>query len=203
MSYNPVTDFIALLRLTADGAEFGRMPGLDCILAGLQRAGIISLWTGQTAPTVNQSSTVWLKAASPSWSAEGVVYLHDGTDFVPATPALWAALLTVPAGYVFDETTAAAAAVSGRATLFAVRRTVAAPAVTVLTLPALSTRTIGSPLRIVDWSVVLAEHTVHIVTPDGASIMRRTSYNMFSTPDQLAGVNLYPSSDLNGWVIAP
>lgn len=94
MAYNPITDFLALLRSTPNGARFEQVPGLDFIIAGLARAGMFLLSTGTTAPVVNQTKTVWLKTASNSWSAESAVYLWDaGTAaYVPATPALWQAL---------------------------------------------------------------------------------------------------------------
>ena len=61
MSYNPATDFIALLRLTAGGVRSEQMPGLDYVVAALARIGLFSLSVGQTAPTVNQATTVWLQ----------------------------------------------------------------------------------------------------------------------------------------------
>lgn len=205
MSYAPQTDFLALARLTASGVELGRMPGLDYVIAALSRAGFIALWTGATAPTTNTANTVWLKPASPSWSAEGAVYLYDASieDFAPATPALWAALLAGDsAGNVFQSVTNGAGVVNSGTTLLAVQRTILTPLTTELTLPALSVRA-GAPLRIVDWSTVAAEHIIELSTPDGATIMRRTSWSLYSTADQLSGVTLYPSTDLDGWVITP
>ena len=204
MSYSPVTDFLALLRGTTDGAELARMPGLDYLLAGMQRAGLITLWTGQTAPTVNQASTVWLKPAAPSWTAEGVVYLYDADigDFAPATPALWATLLSEPNTYIFQSVTDAADTVNGRTTLLAVQRNILVPSTTVLTLPPVSGRA-GVPLRVVDWSLVFADHRVEFAPVDGNTIMRKTGWAAYSTADQNAGLTLHPSTDLNGWVIAP
>jgi CelD/BcsL family acetyltransferase involved in cellulose biosynthesis len=205
VSYTPTTDFVALLRQTSDGVEFGRMPGLDFVLAAMARAGLVTPWTGQTAPTANLASTAWIKPASPSWSAEGVVYLYDAnaSAFVPATPALWSALLASSSGYVFQNVTGAADVVGGSTTLLAVRRTITVDGTTTLTLPVLATRG-NVPLRIVDWSaIVLSTHIIALSTPDGAAIMRRSTLDLYSTPDQLAGVTLYPSPDLNGWVIAP
>lgn len=99
MVYNPATDFPALARSTANGVRFEQMPGLDFIIAGLARAGMFLLSTGSTAPDADQTTTVWLKIASNSWSAESAVYLWDaGTaTYVPATPALWQALFEASA----------------------------------------------------------------------------------------------------------
>jgi microcystin-dependent protein len=96
MAYNPVNDFIALLRTTSGGVRSARMPGLDFIIEGFIRAGLILVSVSQTAPTVNQSQTVWFRPAVPSWSGEGTVNLFNpatGT-YQPATPALWALLLS-------------------------------------------------------------------------------------------------------------
>lgn len=96
MSYTPTTDFLALLRSTGGGLRTERMPGLDYVLEALQRAGLIQLSVGQTAPVSNQASTVWLKPASPSWSAECTVYLWNPltSAYQVATPALWSLLLS-------------------------------------------------------------------------------------------------------------
>ena len=77
MSYNPATDFIALLRLTGGGVRSERMPGLDYVVAALARIGLFSLSVGQTAPTVNQATTVWLQPSQPSWLAEGTFYIWN------------------------------------------------------------------------------------------------------------------------------
>jgi hypothetical protein len=204
MSYEPTTDFLALLRQEGSAVELARMPGLDYLLSAMARAGFVTLWSGQEAPTANQASTVWIKPALPSWTAEGVVFLYDADadDFVTATPALWAALLAAPSDYVFQSVTSAADTVNGATTLLAVRRTITVPGQTALMLPAVAARA-GRPLRVVDWSTVLATHNIDFDTPDGATIMRRATFSLYSTIDQLAGVTLHPSTDLNGWVIAP
>lgn len=204
MSYSPITDFLALLRLSSDGAHSERMPGLDYIVAAMARAGMFRLSTGQTAPIVNQSTTVWLKPASPSWTAEGIAYLwNSGTStYELATPALWTALLTPPASYSFQSVVAAAGSIAIGTTLLAVQR--AAPAATVLTLPNLIVQwALGKKLQIADFSTAVVNHAITLVTSDGATIMRQTSWQLLSTADQLAGVMLQPSPDLNSWVIAP
>lgn len=98
MSYNPLTDFLALLRSTGGGVRTERIPGLDYVVSALARAGLITLFVGQTAPTVNQSTTVWFQPASPSWTAEGQVFLwNPGTSsFQTATPTLWSDLIAGP-----------------------------------------------------------------------------------------------------------
>lgn len=203
MSYAPTTDFLALLRQTSSGVALARVPGLDFVVAAMTRAGLFSLSVGQTAPTVNQSTTAWLQPAQPSWTAEGVLWLWDGnvSAYARATPALFYQLLqALSSGYVFQSIGLAADVVKNATTLLAVQR--ASPAATALTLPALAGRA-GKSLRLVDWSVAVVNHVITLTTPDGATIMRQSAWSLYSTPDQLGGVTLHPSLDLNGWVIAP
>jgi hypothetical protein len=90
MSYTRSTDFPALLRDTGNGVRFERMPGLDWLISGMAAAGMFSLWVNTTtAPSEHQATTVWLKVASPSYAAEGTVWLWNGSDYVEATPYLW------------------------------------------------------------------------------------------------------------------
>jgi microcystin-dependent protein len=98
MSYNPTTDFIALLRSTSGGVRTEQMPGLDYVIEALARAGLITLFVGQTAPTVNPATTVWFKPAMPSSSAEGAIFIFNaGTaSFQTATPTLWSNLIAGP-----------------------------------------------------------------------------------------------------------
>jgi hypothetical protein len=107
MSYNPVTDFLALIRRTSNGARVAEIPGLDFALAAMARAGIFLLSVGQVAPTSNQTVTVWLQPALQSWTAEGTVFLWNAVTAVyePATPAFWAALLTASAAQVVQDVT--------------------------------------------------------------------------------------------------
>jgi hypothetical protein len=203
MSYDPRTDFLALLRQATDGIQFERMPGLDFTIAAMARAGLFSLSVGQTAPIVNQSTTAWLQPALPSWTAEGVLWLWDANvgSYALATPALFSQLLQVlTASYAFQAVSIAADVVKNATTLLAVQRVT--PVATALTLPAIVNRS-GKALHIVDWSLAVAGHVVTLTTPDGATIMRQSSWSVYSTPDQLGGITLYPSIDLNGWVIAP
>ncbi len=152
MTYNPVTDFLALVRNGSGGASIAEVPGLDYIMAALARSGLFRLSVGQTAPIVNQASTVWLKTSLPSWVAEGTVFLWDGSTetYVPATPDLWAALLSPSTSNVFQSVAVSAGAVNAGTTLFAVQR--ANPTATALALPSVFVRP-GKALRLVDWSI--------------------------------------------------
>ncbi len=204
MSYVPATDFLALTRQTKGGMRVLRMPGLDYVMEALARIGLFQVWVAQTEPPTAQATTVWLKPAFPnSWAADGVVYLYDaGTaSFLPATPALWSALMSASiGGGIFQSVTDVAANVGIPTTLLAIQR--AAPVTTVLTLPLVSVR--GSrAIQIVDWSTGITNHEITLNAAGGNTIMRLASFNLFSSADQLAGVTLYPSINLNGWVIAP
>lgn len=203
MSYDPLTDFLALLRQSGNSVSMERMPGLDYIVSAMARAGLFTLSTGQTAPTANQPTTVWLRPSLPSWVAEGTVFLWNAATgaYETATPALWITLLS-PNGYAFQSAVNANNAISAGTTVLAVQR--AAPTVTSLTLPPLITQWLtGRRLQIVDFSTGVVNHTITLITPDGATIMRLASWQLLSTPDQIAGIMLQPSPDLNAWVIAP
>lgn len=203
MSYAPTIDFIALLRQTVDGARFERMPGLDYVVAALARAGLFRLSVGQTPPTSNQTTTVWLKPSLPSWVAEGNVFLWDAVtgQYELATPVLWNILLA-PSGYSFQSAIAAINVINAGVTILAVQR--AAPSATALVLPTLAGQWLtGRPLKIVDWSTTVTNHMVTITAPDGATIMRQPAWTLLSTADQLAGITLHPAPELNGWIIAP
>jgi len=100
MAYNPATDFLGLWRNNAGQVSKLEMPGLDYVVAALARAGIITVSVSATAPVANQSTTAWLKAAVPSYSAEGQFFLWDKvtTTYLPATAALFLQLLEATAG---------------------------------------------------------------------------------------------------------
>lgn len=202
MAYSSTTDFIALLRQTSGGVRTERMPGLDYVVAAMARAGMFQLSVGQTAPTVNQPSTVWLQPSTPSWVAEGVVFLWNAVlgQYQAATPALWTALLTAN-NYSFQSVPLSTGVALPATTLLAVQRI--APAATALLLPPLNQRIADKAIKIVDWSTGVAAHTITLTTPDGSTIMQQASLQLLSTAVQLAGVALYPSPDLNGWIIAP
>lgn len=205
MSYTPSTDFLALLRQTSGGVRVESTPGLDFVVAAMARAGFFTLSTGQTAPTSNQTSTAWFKPASPSWSAEGALYLWNAatSQYEPATMALWLAFLGPGlGGYSFQNVAAASAGVVAGTSLLAVQRV--NPAATALTLPALAQQfASGRKLQVVDFSTSVTLHAITLTTPDGATIMQRSSLRLQSTADSLASVMLTPSTDLNSWIIAP
>ena len=202
MSYDPITDFVALSRLSGGSAFIERMPGLDYVLAALARAGLIKISVGQAPPTVNQATTVWFKTSEPSWVAEGSVFLWNAATsaYELATPALWASLLN-PSGYSFQSASKPLNIINAGVTLFAVQR--AAPTATTLVLPSLSSQFLtGRQLRIVDWSTGVTNHAITLTAPDGASIMKASSLVLLSTPDQLAGAELRAVPELNGWVVS-
>lgn len=205
MSYTPTTDFLSLLRQTSAGVRFERMPGLDFLLAALQRLGFVNVSIGQTAPTSNQPSTAWFKPSMPSWVAEGTLFLWNGTldAYQPATPALWAEFLApLVSGYAFQSVAAPTGNIVAGTSLLAIQR--AAPASTVLTLPNLAAQFASArKLQIVDFSTSVTNHAISIVTPDGSKIMQSATWELLSNAAQLSGVMLTPSPDLNAWVITP
>lgn len=100
MVYTPSTDFIGLWRLVAGNVSKMEMPGLDFVISALARAGVINLTVSATAPVANQSTTAWLRAAVPSYSAEGAFFLWDKitSAYLAATPALFFQFLEASAG---------------------------------------------------------------------------------------------------------
>ena len=98
--YDPATDFAGLWRNSGGNVSKLEMPGLDFVVAALARAGIITLSVSATAPVANQSTTAWLQAAVPSYSAEGALQLWDKitTAYLPATPGLFFQFLEATAG---------------------------------------------------------------------------------------------------------
>lgn len=201
MAYSSTTDFLALLRQTSGGVRTERMPGLDYVVAAMARAGLFSLSVGQTPPTTNQTTTVWLLPSVPSWVAEGTVFLWNAAlgQYQPATLALWTAFLAGPSAYSFQSAAAAANTIAPGVSLLAIQRV--APAATTITLPLIAAQG-GKPIQIVDWSSAVVAHAITI-TPAAGTIMRQSSWGLLSTADQLSGITLYPSPDLNGWAIAP
>ena len=205
MSYTPQTDFLAIARLTSSGVRQGRMPGLDFVVDALARMGLINLSIGQTAPTANQATTAWFVPSSPSWVAEGSLFLWNSVlqQYQLATPALWIAFLGGAfSGYSFQSIKTPGGVVLPGTSVLAIQR--ATPAATALVLPGLVAQfTTGRKLQIVDFSTAVANHAITVTTPDGATIMQQNSLKLLSTAAQLAGVMLQPSPDLNSWIIAP
>jgi hypothetical protein len=91
MTYQPSTDFVGLFRAVTGGAQKGEMPGLDFMVSALKRSGILNVSIAGTQPTSNQAKTAWFRPATPSYSAEGTLYLWDatGSAYVLATPKLF------------------------------------------------------------------------------------------------------------------
>src|ERR1700731_1356416 len=200
MSYNPTTDFIGLLRLVGSGVRSERMPGLDYVIATLARAGMFALSVSQTAPTVNQQSTLWLQPAIPSWTAEGTLYIWNpvaGTYQV-ATPTLWQSFLS-PAGSVFQSLTVANNTINPGVSLAAVQRV--APANTAVLLPTIAAQFLTQKdILLTDFSTGVVNHAIALSTPDGATIMQQAGWQLLSTAAYLARVRLRPSPDLNSWI---
>lgn len=202
MAYDPANDLLALLRQTAGGMRTERMPGLDYLVAGLARAGMFLLSVGQTPPTEDQVNTVWLRPAQPSWAAEGTVFLYNSVtgEYELATPALWGTLFASPIAAHFQSVTTGVAVVADLTTVLVIQR--ANPATTVLTLPsALSAR--AAPIQFADWSTAVVNHQITLTALVGETVMQRSTFLLFSSADQLAGITLYPVRQLNGWIIAP
>jgi hypothetical protein len=200
MAYDPVTDFLTLARQTSGGVRIESMPGLDYVLVALERMGFCNVWINPSTPPTN-ATTAWLKTSSTSYATEGSVFLYDPvTDaFEPATPELWQLLFVANSSASFQRVSVATADVLKSTVLLAVQRD--NPGVTTLNLPSVLLRT--QALEIVDWSTNVAAHEIRINPAVGQTIMQRAEWSLFSTADQLAGITLHPSPDLNGWVIAP
>jgi hypothetical protein len=100
MVYNAATDFLGLWRASGGNVSKMEMPGLDFVISALARAGVITVSVSATAPVANQSITAWLRAAVPSYSAEGAFFLWDKvtTNYLAATPALFLQFLEATAG---------------------------------------------------------------------------------------------------------
>lgn len=201
MAYSSTTDFLALLRQTSGGVRTERMPGLDYVVAAMARAGLFSLSIGQTAPTVNQSTTVWLPPSVPSWVAEGAVWLWStaAAQYVPATPALWIAFLAGVSKYSFQSVVGAVGVINGGTSILAVQR--AAPAATALQLPSVASQGNGNVLNISDWSTGVVNHVMTLTAFGSNTIMGQASWQLLSSAAQLSFISLYPSTDLNGWAI--
>lgn len=172
MSYSPTVDLLALLRQTSRGTRTVRMPGLDYVIAAMARAGLFTLYIGQTAPVVNQSTTVWFLPAPSSWVAEGAVFLWNAAtgQYEPATLALWSAQLT-PGTVLQDVTTAGPVTIGTTTTILRVLNVGAAVA---LVLPP-SANKFGGVL-VVDWANLAGTNAIQIslsggdTFPNGAAL---------------------------------
>lgn len=77
-----------------------------------------------------------------------------------------------------------------------------APSTTTIFLPAVLAQG-GIPLRVFDWSSSVTDHVLTI-TPHGTeTIMRQSTWPLYSNASNLASVLLTPSVTLGGWYIAP
>lgn len=206
MAYNPATDFLGLVRIIGSSIRSEYMPGLDWVVEALARMGMFSLSVGQTAPTVNQASTFWLKPAQPSWLAEGTLFIWNPvtTRYEQATAALWQAFLS-PSGQVFQSLAGANNIILPGVSLAAIQRV--APVNTAVQLPTIAAQFLTQKdILLVDYSTAVANHTITLSTPDGAAIMQIASppgWQLLSTAAYLSRVRLRPSPDLNAWVLIP
>ncbi len=176
MVYNPATDFLALLRSTSGGARSARMPGLDFIIEGFIRAGLVSVFVGQNPPVANQATTVWFKPAVPSWSGEGQVNIFNLAvgAYQPATPTLWTSLLlAVPVVPTAKILTAAGpyASLPTDMTLI-VKQVVGAPFTITVDW---SRRT--APLRVVDGKGDAAAHPITITPAFGQTQLAQVNFS--------------------------
>lgn len=167
MSYASTTDFLALLRQTTGGLRSERMPGLDWLIAALVRAGMLNLSVSLSAPTTHQTITAWFKPASPSWTAEGALFLWNivTSEYEPATPALWSNLFVATASgstTVQDVTTVGPVPIQGNASVVRVQN-VGAPVT--LTMPLAAT--MAGPVLISDWANSAGTNPITINTTGG------------------------------------
>lgn len=150
MPYSSTADLIALLRQTRQGMRTVRMPGLDYVVSAMARAGLFTLYIGQTPPAFNQSSTVWFLPSASSWAAEGIVFLWNAAtaQYEVASPALWSTLLKpIPGAVVQDVAIVGPVVISNTATIVRVLN-VSAPVS--LTLPLSSVKSGG--VLVTDWA---------------------------------------------------
>lgn len=89
MSYTPTTDFIGLARAVTGGVQKGEIPGMDLVINILSRCGLFNITIAATQPVSNQAKTMWFLPATPSYSAEGTLYLWNGSAYVAATAELF------------------------------------------------------------------------------------------------------------------
>lgn len=105
MAYNPSgtgtgADRLAIARLQGDLTwRLGTVPALDAVILALSQAGVINLVISATAPTSSQDTTAWLQPNTPSYDAQGIFKLWNGSAYVNATQALFARLLAQAGGY--------------------------------------------------------------------------------------------------------
>lgn len=78
-----------------------------------------------------------------------------------------------------------------------------APATTAIQLPSIRNRTNRAPLSIVDFSTNVTDHIITLTPYGTEKVMQQATWPMYSTAASLASLRLYPSIELNQWIIAP
>lgn len=152
MSYNPATDFVAIIRNPGTSPQAGSLPGLDFAIDALARAGAINVQIGGPAPTSNQLTTAWFVLQANSYGGEGTFMLWNAASqtYVGATPGLFALLVEATgktAGLAAVSDTNYAAKATDRFITF---KTLTAPRV--VTMPALAQFPVGTEVSIADES---------------------------------------------------
>ena len=201
MSYNPATDFPGMLRLIGSSLRSERVPGLNFVIDALARANIFNISIGQTAPTVNQATTMWFQPAIPSWIAEGTVWLWNSVAGVyqVATPALWAAFLLSNAQAAPARTiTASGAFVMSTGDQSILLNRTLAVAASSTTLPAGSA--VGQIYNIEDYAGNFNAHPVTINYPAGQTGPEGSVEEILSVNKQCARFRYYGG---NLWSFKP
>jgi hypothetical protein len=97
--------------------------------------------------------------------------------------------------------TASSDTIAATTTLLAVERT--APATTALALPSVFDVDDGWGLHIIDWSTSVTDHTMTLTPIGTETIMKATTWSIYSNASQLGSLTLRANQSLNGWYIAP
>jgi hypothetical protein len=138
MAYTPSTDFLALLRRTSGGVRSALVPGMDYVVAALARASMFAVSVSQTEPTTDQATTIWVRPALPnSWAAEAAIFIYNTvtSEYEPATPALWASVLSGSGSQIVQEITVAGPVnIAFNASVVKVNQAVSAPITLVMPL---------------------------------------------------------------------
>jgi hypothetical protein len=162
----------------------------DTTIGGVVEPGVAFVSGILTYSAANQVTVTTATESKGTFSASGLKHVFMGQP----------AALT-PSGAAEPTAVTGASATIAAATQ-AVAITRAAPSATALTLPSVASRG-GVPLKIIDWSTSVTDHTITL-TPNGSeTIMKAATWPLYSNAASLASVTLYPSTTLNGWYIAP
>jgi hypothetical protein len=101
----------------------------------------------------------------------------------------------------FDEATAIVSPFAVAAGIRSVGINRTNPVSTVIELPDVASRGLV-PVSIFDWSDLSGEHEIDVVPfADQVILPSAAQFTMVSTPTARAGVTLYPSVDLGGWMV--